>query len=141
MADPTTLLASTMFIQYSDTPGDTRKSAVCLSQADFSGSATINSDETHCGILKGIGNSNNTFTGTAVVDMVPDVDEASYEDFKTLYAAKTKKYWHLTNADDSNYHGGYGWISALGNQNASGQTSKFTFTIDIDGDIDTVATS
>ena len=91
MADPITLQGSTMFIQYSDTPGGTRKSAVCLSQADFSGSSTINSDETHCGILKGIGNSNNTFTGTAVVDMVPDADEASYEDFKTLYAAKTKK--------------------------------------------------
>jgi hypothetical protein len=95
MADPTTLLASTMFLQYSDTPGGTRKSAVCLSQADFSGSATINSDETHCGILKGIGNSNNTFTGTAVVDMVPDADEASYEDLKAIYVAKTKKYWHL----------------------------------------------
>ena len=141
MADPTTLLASTMFIQYSDTPGGTRKSLVCLSQADFSGSATINSDETHCGILKGIGNSNNTFTGTAVVDMAPDTDEASYEDLKAIYVAKSKKYWHLSNADDSNYQGGYGWISALGNQNASGQTSKFTITIDIDGDVDIVPAS
>ena len=141
MADPTTIQASTMFIEYSDTPGGSRKSAVCLTQADFSGTTAVNSDETHCGVLKAVGSSNNQFSGTAVVDAVPDVTEASYEDFKTIYAAKTKKYWHLTNSNDSNYHGGYGWITALGNQNASGQTSKFTFTIDIDGDLDTEATS
>ena len=137
----TTIEANTMFIQVSDTPGGTRKSAVCLTQADFSGTLGVNSDETHCGVLKAPGSSNNNFTGAAVVNTTPEADELSYEDFKTIYAPKTKKYWHLTNADDSNYHGGYGWISALGNQNASGQTSKFTFTVDIDGDIDTVATS
>lgn len=133
----TTLEANTMFIEYSDDPTSTRTSAVCLSQADFSGSTNVNTDETHCGVLKGIGSSNNQFTGTAVVNTTPDSGEGSYEEFKTLYAAKTKKYWHLTNADDSNYHGGYGWLTALGNQNTSGQTSKFTFTVDIDGDIDT----
>lgn len=136
-----TLQASTMFLQYGDTPAGPFKTVVCLSQADFSGSATINSDETHCGILKGIGNSNNTFTGTLVLETVPTVDEGSYEELKTIYAGKLKKYWQLTNDDDSNYHGGYGWLSALGNQNASGQTSKATFTVDIDGDIDIVPTS
>ena len=73
--------------------------------------------------------------------MAPDADEASYNDFQTLYANKTKKYWHLSNTDDSLYHGGYGWITALGQQNASGQTAKFTMTIDIDGDLDIVASS
>lgn len=137
----TTIQANTMFIQFSDTPEGERKSAVCLTQADFSGSTAVQSTETHCGVLKAVGNSNNQFTGNAVLITDPDTDEASYEDFKTIYAAKTKKYWHLTNADDSNYHGGYGWLTALGNQNASGDTSKFTFTVDIDGNLDTEPTS
>ena len=141
MADPTTVSGSLMFISYSDTPGGTRKSAVCQSQGDFTGSTDVNSDQTNCGVLKAVGNSNNQFSLNAVVDMAPDADEASYNDFQTLYAAKTKKYWHLSNADDSLYHGGYGWITALGQQNASGQTAKFTMTIDIDGDLDIVASS
>lgn len=141
MADPTTISGSVMFIQYSDTPGGTRKSAVCQSQGDFSGTTDVTSDQTNCGVLKAIGNSNNQFTLNAVVDTVPDADEASYNDFQTLYVNKTKKYWHLTDADETVYHGGYGWITSLGNQNASGQTSKFTMTIDIDGDIDTTPQS
>ena len=141
MADPTTVSGSLMFISYSDTPGGTRKSAVCQSQGDFTGSTDVNSDQTNCGVLRAVGNSNNQFSLNAVVDMVPDPTEASYVDFQTLYANKTKKYWHLSNADDSLYHGGYGWITALGQQNASGQTAKFTMTIDIDGDLDIVASS
>jgi len=141
MADPTTISGSVMFIQYSDTPGGTRKSAVCQSQGDFSGTTDVTSDQTNCGVLKAIGNSNNQFTLNAVVDTVPDADEASYNDFQTLYVNKTKKYWHLTDADETVYHGGYGWITSLGQQNASGQTAKFTMTIDIDGDIDTTPQS
>ena len=137
----TTIEASTMFLQYSDTPGGIRKSGVCYTQADYAGSTTINSDETHCGVLKAPGSSNNQFTGALVINTTPEADEFSYAELKAMSVAKTKKYWHLTNADDSNYHGGYGWLSALGNQNASGQTSKATFTVDIDGDIDVVPAS
>lgn len=137
MADPTTVQANTMFIEYSDTPGGTRKSAVCQSQGDFTGSTDVTSEQTNCGVLKAVGNSNNQFSLNAVVDIDPDADEASYNDFQTLYVNKTKKYWHLTNATEDIYHGGYGWITALGQQNASGETAKFTMTIDIDGDIDT----
>jgi len=53
-----------------------------------------------------------------------------------LYQNNTQKYWHLTDSNNDLYHGGYGWISALGQQNVSGQTAKFTMTIEIDGDID-----
>ena len=137
----TTILANTVFLEYSDTPTGTRSTAVCLTQVDFTGSTSIQSTETHCGVLKGVGNSNNQFTASAVVDTTPDAGEASYDEFKALYAAKTKKYWHLANGDDSHYHGGYGWITALGNQNASGDTSKFTLTIEIDGNIDIVPES
>ncbi len=73
----------------------------------------------------------------AVVDTAPDATEASYNDYQTLYANNTKKYWHLTDSTETVYHGGYGWISALGQQNTSGQTAKFTMTIEIEGDIDT----
>lgn len=135
MADPTTVSGSVIFIQYSDTPTGTRKSAVCQSQGDFTGSTDVNSEQTNCGVLKSIGKSNNQFSLNAVVDLVPDLTEASYNEFQTIYVNKTKKYWHLSNGDNSLYHGGYGWISALGQQNASGQTAKFTMTIDIDGDI------
>lgn len=132
----TTILANTVFLEYSDTPTGTRSSAVCLTQVDFTGSTAVQSTETHCGVLKGVGNSNNQFSASAVVDATPDAGEVSYNDLKEIYANKTKKYWHLANGDDSHYHGGYGWITALGNQNTSGDVSKFTLTIEIDGTMD-----
>lgn len=141
MADPTTISGSVMFIEYSDTPGGAKKSAVCQSEGSFDGSRNVVSDETNCGVLKQLGPQNNRMTLNAVVDTAPDANEASYNDYQTLYANNTKKYWHLTDAANDIYHGGYGWISALGQQNTSGQTSKFTMTIEIDGDIDTTPQS
>jgi hypothetical protein len=137
MADATTISGSVMFIEYSDTPGSAKKSAVCQSEGSFDGSRNVVSDETNCGTLKVLGPQNNRFTLNAVVDTVPDANEASFNDFQTLYANNTKKYWHLTDSAETIYHGGYGWISALGQQNVSGQTAKFTMTIEIEGDIDT----
>lgn len=141
MADPTTISGSVMFIEYSDTPGGAKKSAVCQSEGSFDGSRNVVSDETNCGVLKQLGPQNNRMTLNAVVDVAPDANEASYNDYQTLYANNTKKYWHLTDSANDIYHGGYGWISALGQQNTSGQTSKFTMTIEIDGDIDTTPQS
>jgi hypothetical protein len=83
-----------------------------------------------------MGPANNRFTLNAVVDLAPDAGEASYNDYQALYQNNTQKYWHLTDSNNDLYHGGYGWIAALGQQNVSGQTAKFTMTIEIDGDID-----
>lgn len=141
MADPTTISGSVMFIEYSDTPAGAKKAAVCQSEGSFDGSRNVVSDETNCGVLKQLGPQNNRMTLNAVVDTNPDAGEASYNEFQTLYANNTKKYWHLTDSTNDIYHGGYGWISALGQQNTSGQTSKFTMTIEIDGDIDTTPQS
>lgn len=136
MAAPTTISGSLMFIEYSDTPGGAKKSAVCQSEGSFDGSRNVVSDETNCGVLKSMGPANNRFTLNAVVDLAPDAGEASYNDYQALYQNNTQKYWHLTDSNNDLYHGGYGWISALGQQNVSGQTAKFTMTIEIDGDID-----
>lgn len=136
MAAPTTISGSVMFIEYSDTPSGAKKSAVCQSEGSFDGSRNVVSDETNCGVLKSMGPANNRFTLNAVVDVAPDANEASYNDFQALYQNNTQKYWHLTDSNNDIYHGGYGWISALGQQNTSGQTAKFTMTIEIDGDID-----
>jgi len=136
MAAPTTISGSLMFIEYSDTPSGAKKSAVCQSEGSFDGSRNVVSDETNCGVLKSMGPANNRFTLNAVVDLAPDAGEASYNDFQALYQNNTQKYWHLTDSNNDLYHGGYGWISALGQQNVSGQTAKFTMTIEIDGDID-----
>lgn len=141
MANPTTISGSVMYIQYSTLPNGTRTSAVCQSEGSFDGSRNVVSDETNCGTLKTLGPQNNRFTVNAVVDVVPDLGEASYNDFQTMYANNTKRYWHLSDANDTIYHGGYGWIAALGQQNVSGQTAKFTMTIEIEGDIDTVPAS
>lgn len=136
MAAPTTISGSVMFIEYSDTPSGAKKSAVCQSEGSFDGSRNVVSDETNCGVLKSMGPANNRFTLNAVVDVAPDAGEASYNDFQALYQNNTQKYWHLTDSNNDIYHGGYGWIAALGQQNTSGQTAKFTMTIEIDGDID-----
>lgn len=131
----TTISGSTMFISFADDATPTNeKTAVCQSEGSFDGSRNVVSDETNCGILKSLGPQNNRLNLTAVVDVNPGANEASFDDFLTLYTANTRKYWMLS--DDTNiYIEGYGWISAIGQQNTSGQTAKFNVTIEIDGDL------
>lgn len=131
----TTISGSTMFISVADDATPTNElMAVCQSEGSFDGSRNVVSDETNCGVLKQLGPQNNRMTLNAVVDVNPGAGDASFDDFLTLYKNNTRKYWMLS--DDTNiYLEGYGWISALGQQNTSGQTSKFTMTIEIDGDL------
>lgn len=132
----TTVNGSTMFISYSD--DDTyanQKTAVCQSEGSFDGSRNVVSDETNCGILKSLGPQNNRLTLNAVVSTTPGATEASFNEFQALYAANTKKFWSLSDSTDI-YSEGYGWISAIGQQNTSGQTAKFTVTIELDGDVE-----
>ncbi len=132
----TTVNGSTVFVSYSDDDSYTnQKTAVCQSEGSFDGSRNVVSDETNCGVLKSLGPQNNRLTLNAVVSTTPESGEASYNEYQTLYANNTKKYWSLSD-NASIYSEGYGWISALGQQNVSGQTAKFTVTIEIDGDLD-----
>lgn len=131
----TTLQGSTMFIEYAnDNTLAGAKVAVCQTEGSFDGSRNVVSDETNCGVLKSMGPANNRLTLNAVVDLTPDANEASFNDFLTLYNDNTKKFWALTD-DDNVMIAGYGWIASLGQQNTSGQTGKFTMTIEIDGDL------
>ncbi len=131
----TTLQGSTMFIEYAnDNTLTGAKVAVCQTEGSFDGSRNVVSDETNCGVLKSMGPANNRLTLNAVVDLTPDANEASFNDFLTLYNDNTKKFWALTD-DDNVMISGYGWIASLGQQNTSGQTGKFTMTIEIDGDL------
>ena len=132
---PSTISGSTMFITFADdNAGTNEKSAICQSEGSFDGSRNVVSDETNCGVLKSLGPQNNRLTLNAVVDINPSSGQASFNDFLTLYENNTKKYWALTDSTNI-YIEGDGWISAIGQQNTSGQTAKFTVTIEIDGDL------
>lgn len=142
MADPTTISGKLMFLYYRDAPGSAASQLVCLQDANYNGSRNLISDETNCGVLKDTGQASHQFTGTAVVDTVPDAGEASYLDLQTLFLNDTQKYWELSDENDVIFHGGYGKITQLGNQNsAAGGASKFTLTVEVTGTLDVTPTS
>lgn len=129
--------AATMLLSYSVTDVDANyKSVVCESDSNIDGTMNVITDETKCGVLKGTGPIDWKASGTALVNTTPEADEGSYNEIQTLFLAKTLLYFKYTNVDESIYHKGRGWFTALGNQNASSGSSKFTWSVEINGDIE-----
>ena len=94
-----------------------------------------------CGMLKGLGPADYTLNLNGVVDFNPAADEASYNEVQALFNQGTKVWAWYTNDDGDIYHYGTGWFTNIGNQNAVNGLSKFSFTFEFDGDIDTSETS
>jgi hypothetical protein len=135
--EPTIVDGKLMFLRFSDGPDASAADVlkiVCLMDSNYNGTRNEITDETNCGALSNTGPAKHQFTGTGVIDTVPDTDEASYKEIQDLFLADTEKYWELSDEDQTIYHAGYGKITQLGNQNtASGGGSKFTLTVSITG--------
>lgn len=130
----TTVDASTMLLSYS-VDGESFSTIVCETDSNYDGTMTIVSDETKCGRTVAPGTIANKFSGTGVVNTTPDADEGSYNEIQDHFLSKQQLYFRYTNVDESIYHAGVGWFTQLGNQNAANGTSKFTWTVEINGDI------
>lgn len=137
----TTVDAVGVFLYYSTDSGVTYKSIVCEVDSSLNSTMEITSDATKCGTTKGPGSLNTTITGNAVVNTTPDTGEGSYEDIQTIMLAKTSITWKYTNVAEDIYHTGVGWFTQLGNQNPASGASKFSWTIEVNGDYSNTPTS
>lgn len=134
----TTVNADTMLFFYSlNGEMGTRKAIVCEADSSYEGTVEFSRDVTKCGILKSPGAMDNRINLTGVVNIDPAADEASYNEVQALAVQKTKVWAWYTNEDETIYHYGTGWFGTIGNQNTAGNTSKFSFTFEFDGDIST----
>lgn len=115
--------------------GATFKKVICTTDAGMARSTSSTETDTRCGVLTATGNSTNTFTGTAVVDVTPAANELSYMDFQAIMNAGTQIIIIEQNADATDFTGGRGYITDLSSQNSQGQWSTFQYTVKITGGI------
>jgi len=115
--------------------GATFKKVICTVDAGLARSTSSTETDTRCGVLTATGNSTNTFTGTAVVDVTPAADELSYMDFQAIMNAGDEFIIVEQNADATMFAGGRGFLTDLSSQNSQGQWSTFQYTVKISGNI------
>lgn len=70
--------------------GSSYKTLVCLRTSSVNSTATVNEDETNCGILKSIGDASFSFDFDAVCETAPSGSQITYKDLLTVLVAKTK---------------------------------------------------
>lgn len=134
----TTVLVETMLFSYSlNGENGTYFTVVCEADSSYEGTVEFSRDVTKCGVLKAPGPMDNKLTLNGVVNIDPEVGEASYNEIQALAVQKTKVWAKYTNEDETIFHSGTGWFGTIGNQNAATGTSKFSFTFEFDGDIST----
>ena len=141
MSNRATIDAGAVFLSYADTPQSTFKSVVCEIDSNANLQRDEISEKTKCGTLKTGGQQNNNFSGNVTLVTDAASDEASNDELLALYASGDLKYWTWTNLAGTIFVGGYG---RLINYNPSAPAEGFvraSFTISINGDIDTVLPS
>ncbi len=130
----TTVAANTMLLSYRPSAGGaTLKSIVCEVDSNINSTMEVTTDSTKCGSTVAPGSITTTISGNAVVNTTPGTGEGSYADIQALMYAETPIDWEYTNVDGDIEHSGIGWFTQLGNQNAASGTSKFTWTISVNG--------
>lgn len=130
----TTVAANTMLLSYRPSAGGaTLKSIVCEVDSNINSTMEVTTDSTKCGSTVAPGSITTTISGNAVVNTTPGAGEGSYADIQALMYAETPIDWEYTNSDGDIVHSGIGWFTQLGNQNAASGTSKFTWTISVNG--------
>ncbi len=113
--------------------GATLKSIVCEVDSNINSTMQVTTDSTKCGSTVAPGSIDSTISGNAVVNTTPGAGEGSYADIQALFYAETQIDWEYSNVAGDIEHSGVGWFTQLGNQNASTGTSKFTWTISVNG--------
>lgn len=138
----TTLSGDEIILFYGDTDDiNEAKIIVCETDSSYEGTRSSSSEETKCGVLKARGNQDNRISGNAVTNITPGPNEGSFMDLLELFTNDTKQYFWYKDAGENINISGQGWFSSIGTQNKSADHSRFTWTLEIEGNISTVATS
>lgn len=130
MSVPTTIQSNQVPLAIS-TDGITYKNVVCKKSWNFSLTSAVNSEETDCGIDKGLGAVDWTMDFQGVVNKTPtSTTEVSSATLAGYAVNQTLLYIKTTTGATANdsYIQGTGYITDFGVQNSVGSLLAFTFT-------------
>jgi hypothetical protein len=130
MSVPTTIQSNQVPLALS-TDGITYKNVVCKKSWNFNGTTAVNSEETDCGIDKGLGASDWSMDFAGVVNKTPTSStEVSAATLAGWWVNQTLLYIKTTTGSVANdsYIQGTGYITDYGVQNSVGSLLAFTFT-------------
>lgn len=133
--------AAVVVVGYADTPSGPFKYVVCEIDSSAALSRNEIAETTKCGTLKKPGQQNNTFSGNMTIVTDQDGTEASHTELIGLYAAGTRKYWTFGDPDENIFIGGYAYLTQYNPSAPAEGFVKASFTVSIDGDIDTTPQS
>lgn len=142
MSVPTTWQSNQVPLQLSS-DDLTYLTVVCKRASNFNGTTAVNSEETDCGIDKGLGTPDWTVDFEGVVSTTPTTgSEVSAKQLFDWWQNKTLLYikWMTSNGSGTNlYRQGQGYITDYTESLATGNLMSFGFTFNGVGTVDTVA--
>lgn len=131
MSTPTNIQSNLVPLALS-TDGITYKNAVCKRAWNFNGTTAVNSEETDCGIAKGLGAIDWTMDFEGVVNTTPNgASEMSAAGLAALWLNQTLTYIKTLTGDgtlQNLYIQGTGYITDFAVQNQVGNLISFSFT-------------
>lgn len=123
---------------------DVYKVLVCEVDSSMDGSANANTEKSKCGPIVTIEDGVFTFSGNAITNAKPENTQWSYKNILSFFKNKTKVRFRYQSPADANlglavgeafYHGGEGFFSAVGSQATEGESVKFSWTFNVDGEM------
>ncbi len=141
MSTPTMFQSNQVPLAISTDSGVTYKNVTCKRAFNFNMTTAVNSEETDCGISKGLGSPDWTVDFEGVINTAPNSStEMSAQDMLDLCQAQTlvlTKWLTGSGTGDNIYRQGSGYITDYAEQNSVGSLMAFTFTLNGVGVVDT----
>jgi len=134
-----TALQSSQVPFYVSTDGSSWKMIVCKKSVTFNGTTPVNTEDSDCGPIIGLGSNQWTFDIDAIVNTTPNIGtQESYEQISKWWAAQTLLYVRFNYPDSAGtdlLHTGQAYITTLTNQVAQGAAMNFQATFSGQGAI------
>jgi hypothetical protein len=127
--------------QISTDAGTTKKSFVCLTGFNFTGSTPVTREESWCGSHVALGAITSEWTADLIVNTAPSGTEVSFADLLAIWKNKTEAIIYDTLPSDGSdwYMSASGYITNITKTAQVGALVKATITFSGMGDLDIVA--
>lgn len=131
MSTPTYFQSNQVPLAISTDAGVTYKNVVCKRSYNFTGTTPVNSEETDCGVAKGLGAIDWTIDFEGVVNTTPNSPtELSAKELADLWLNQTSVLIKTTTGSTGSnlYIQGAGYVTDYAVQNSVGNLMAFSFT-------------
>lgn len=142
----TYLAGRTFYLLLSDDSWTTTYTLVCLNKQGMKRSRPVSKQDSQCGQAKAYGEVDRTFDVEAINNLTPNavvtgVGEASYKKISTWFEANTALKFRRKEPSDGSYlyQEGSCKIANLDDDAESNNNMTFSFTLEIEGDLDEIA--